>query len=97
MLLAILLIFVISYIWKAVILVSLSNKVSKYTSSTNYYKKSVDYTSNDDSIITIESYVKDEKIIDRFKFLSETEKINNTNYFNGSTVNSYCEIEFAED
>lgn len=97
LLLAILLIFVLSYVRKAIILVSLSSKVNKYTSSTNYYKKSVDYTSYDDSITTIESYVKNEKIIDRFKLLSETQKINNTNYFNGKTVNNYCEIEFDEE
>ena len=96
-LLAILLILVLSYVRKMVILVSLSNKVDKYTSSTNYYIKSVNYSGYDDSIITIESYVKDEKIIDRFKLLSETNKINNTNYFNGKTVNSYAEIEFDEE
>lgn len=96
-LLAILLIFVVSYVRKMVILVSLSNKVDKYTSSTNYYMKSANYSGYDDSIITIESYVKDEKIIDRFKLLSETNKINNTNYFNGKTVNSYTEIEYEEE
>lgn len=96
-LLAILLIFVLSYVRKMVILVSLSNKVDEYTISTNYYMKSANYSGYDDSIITIESYVKDEKIINRFKLLSETNKINYTNYFNGKTVNSYAEIEFDEE
>lgn len=96
-LLAILLIFVLSYTRKLIILISLSNKVDEYTNSTNYYKKTVRYNGYDDSIMTIENYVKDEKIIDKFKLLSEFMTVNNTNYFNGEKVNSYYEIEFDEE
>lgn len=94
-LLAILLIFVLSYARKIIILVSLSNKVNEYVNSTNYYKKAVNFYS--DNVITLETYKKDEKIIDKFKLLSETSKINNANYFNGEKVNSYYEIKFDEE
>jgi len=93
-LLVIFLIFVLSYARKLIIFISLSNKVSNYTNSTNYYKKSVDYAGALDDVITIETYVKDDKIIDRFKMVSEFYKLSYTNYFNGKTVNSYSETKY---
>lgn len=94
-LLAILLIFILSVGRKMLIIVSLNNKISNYTSSTNYYMKTFNYYG--DKLIVTEQYKKDDKYISRVKFLSETKnKGIYTDYYNGETVNTYSEVELGE-
>ena len=94
-LIGILAIFLLTYIRKMVILISLNNKISSYRTSVNYYIKSVNYCG--DSLITIENYKKDDKYIMRLKDVSETNKIITTDYFNGETLNSYTELNINEE
>lgn len=94
-LLGILLIFILSYARKMIIIVSLNNKISNYTSSTNYYMKAITYLGDD--LTTIENYKKDNKYIRRLKVLSESSKIVTTDYYNGETINTYTELKFDED
>lgn len=93
-LLAILLMFVLSYARKMRIVVSLNNKISEYTSSTNYYIKSVSYEK--DGLAIIENYKKEEKYIRRVKTFSEFSKSITTDFYNGETINTYSEFEIDE-
>lgn len=91
----ILLIFLLSYIRNIIIVVSLNNKVSKYTSSTNYYMRSISHS--DEDLIIIENYKKDDRYIRKLKVLSEISRSGITDYCNGETVNSYANMKLYED
>lgn len=94
-LIGILLIFLFSYIRNIIILVSLNNKVSEYTSSTNYYMKSISHS--DEDLIIIENYKKDDRYIRKLKVLSEISRSGITDYCNGETVNTYADMKLYKD
>jgi len=96
-LLGIVLIFLLSYVRKMLILINLNNKVSKYENSTNYYIKTVNFGGTSENITVLENYKKEDKYIRRLKTLSETSKFKITDYYNGSSVNSYGEVEIMEN
>ena len=95
-LLGIFLIFLFSYARKAIILVSLNNKFNNYTSSSNYYIKTINFTSVAEIMTTLENYKKDGKYIRKIKSLSERSKVTTTEYYNGENLNVYNEIELEK-
>ena len=95
-LLGILLIFLFSYIRKVIILVGLNNKSNEYTNSSNFYMKTINFTSAAEIMTTLENYKKDGKYIRKIKSLSESSKVSTTEYYNGENLNVYNEIEFEE-
>lgn len=95
-LLGIFLIFLFSYARKAIILVSLNNKFNNYTSSSNYYIKTINFTSVAEIMTTLENYKKDGKYIRKIKSLSESSKVTTTEYYNGENLNVYNEIELEK-
>ena len=92
-LLGILLIFLFSYIRKVIILVGLNNKSNEYTNSSNFYMKTINFTSAAEIMTTLENYKKDGKYIRKIKSLSESSKVSTTEYYNGENLNVYNEIE----
>ena len=91
-LLVILLTFLLMTSRNAFIILTLNNKISKYSGETNYYIKSFNYSG--DSMVIIENYKKDEKYVNKVQFLSEGyNRAIYTEYYNGKTINSYNEIE----
>lgn len=95
-LLGIFLIFLFSYARKAIILVSLNNKFNNYTSSSNYYIKTINFTSVAEIMTTLENYKKDGKYIRKIKSLSESSEVTTTEYYNGENLNVYNEIELEK-
>ena len=95
-LIGILLIFLLSYARKMLIIVNLNNELSEYANSTNYYMKSLNFTGAAEFMTVLENYKKEDKYIRRLKSLSEINKINRTDYYNGQSLNSYTEVEFME-
>ena len=95
-LLGIFLMFLFSYVRKAIILVSLNNKFNNYTSSSNYYIKTINFTSVAEIMTTLENYKKDGKYIRKIKSLSESSKVSTTEYYNGENLNVYNEIELEK-
>lgn len=95
-LLGIFLIFLFSYARKAIILVSLNNKFNNYTSSSNYYIKTINFTSVAEIMTTLENYKKDGKYIRKIKSLLESSKTTTTEYYNGENLNVYNEIELEK-
>lgn len=96
-LLGILLIFLFSYIRKVIILVGLNNKTNEYANLSNCYMKTINFTSAEETMTTLENYKKDEKYIRKIKSLSENSKTTTTEYYNGENLNIYNEIEFEEN
>ena len=95
-LLGILLIFLFSYIRKVIILVGLNNKSNEYTNSSNFYMKTINFTSAAEIMTTLENYKKDGKYIRKIKSLSESSKVSTTEYYNGENLNVYNEIELEK-
>ena len=73
-LLGIFLIFLFSYARKAIILVSLNNKFNNYTSSSNYYIKTINFTSVAEIMTTLENYKKDGKYIRKINLYQRAAK-----------------------
>lgn len=92
-LLGILLIFLFSYIRKVIILVGLNNKTNEYANLSNCYMKTINFTSAEETMTTLENYKKDGKYIRKIKSLLENSKTTTTEYYNGENLNVYNEIE----
>lgn len=91
-LLVILLIFIFSVGRKMIIIANLNNKISNYTSSTNFHVKLYHYSG--ENWFIEEWYKKDEKYARKIRFFNENASIvagTMEDYYNGKTVNSYNE------
>lgn len=95
LLLGILLIFLLSYTRKFLIVVSLNNKLSEHANSTNYYIKTINFTSAAEIMTTLENYKKEDKYVRRIKSLLENSRTSTTEYHNGETLNAYNEVQFV--
>ena len=84
------LIFIISFMRKAVIIAILNNKANNHINSTNYYVKSSTYFG--DELEIIENYKKDNKYLGKYERLSHDNKMILLEYYNNGMINSYLDM-----
>ncbi len=91
-LLIVIAIFLIHTIRNYVIISDLQNKISKYANSTNYRTKSVT-TENDDSVVTMEYYKKDNKEVVFLERMANNEVTKISMYSNGERTDVFTETK----
>lgn len=89
-LLVVLILFLIHTIRNYIIISDLQDKISNYTDSTNYYKKTV-FTNGDGAITTMEYYKKGSKEVIFIERVLNEEKYKLSKYNNGERVDTFIE------